>query len=183
MRTFWFFTTSDGNAPHFPPGVVPRRVSRVAPIRRLEPTAGHAHLWAGIARPDARLSGEGALHFHDVIFYAGNWHTLTTGATPHSHGIPETPTWWLVCAALRDVDVAACAADPQMFNIGEIVDGDLAPDTWSPATLETWQNRIEAALYLTLPDVVNSPPRFVVWLLNVLGLQTTSERAYRCPTD
>jgi hypothetical protein len=182
MRRFWFFTEDTAGQPHFPDGVVPRRAAYVRSIYRLGETAGHAHLWTGgMARPDARMTGDYALHFHDVVRYDGAWHVLTTGATAHEHDIPEQPDWWLICALLRDADVAACAADLQMYNVGEIVDGEMSTETWAAQTQTQWSNRMEAGLYLAMPDVVNSDERLVVWLCNVLGLRAEGERGYRCP--
>ena len=183
MRHFWFFTIDDGNRPHFPPGVVPRKASYVRAIYLLGATGGHAHLWTdGIGRPDARMEGEDyALHFHDIIRYGGAWHVITTGAPVHSHDVPEIPSWWLMSALMHDDDVAACAADDDMYNCGEVVDGELSTETWDGETQTTWTNRMENGLYLALPDVVNSDERFVVWLLNVLGLRASSDRGYRCP--
>jgi len=182
MRHFWFFTQDDSGKPHFPSGVVPRKASYVRPIYRLGTTASHAHLWTGgIGRPDARLTGDGELHFHDVVRYSGSWHVLTTGATQHDHDIPETPDWWLISALLRDADVAACSADPAMFNCGEVVDGELSTDTWDGTTQTTWTTRMETGLYLALPAEVTNNERLVVWLLNVLGLRALGDRGYRCP--
>jgi len=183
MRQFWFFTADGGNRPRFPAGVVPRRASYVKSFALLGATAGHAHLKiGGYARPDARLSGEPLLHYHDLIEYGGEWYQFTTGAADHEHEIPESPSWWLVCALLRDADVAACAADADMFNIGEIVDGELDATTWDAATLEQWQARMLAGLYLAMPDVVNDNARLIAWVKNVAGL-SGSERGYRCPGE
>ena len=151
MRQFWFFTTNDGGVPHFPAGVTPRRCSYVGALYRLGTTAGHAHLWlGGLARPDARLDPEvaGAFHFHDLVWYSNQWNQITTGAANHTHSVPDAPDWWLVCALLRDADVAACAADSDMFNIGEIVDGALSTETWDAGTQATWTARMLNGLYL-----------------------------------
>ena len=181
MRQFWFFTADDGGRPHFPAGVTPRRCSHVGALYLLGATSGHAHLWVGLGgRPDARMTGDYALHFHDVVWYSNAWHVLTTGAPDHDHDVPEQPTWWLVCALLRDADVATCAADAQMFNVGEITDGALSTTTWSAETQATWTSRMESGLYLALPEIVNNDERFVVWLKNLLGLRG-GERGYRCP--
>jgi hypothetical protein len=182
MRQFWFFSEDDGNRPHYPDGVTPRRESRARSVRLLETTAAHAHLWIpGFARPDSRLAGAEALHFHDVIWYNGAWHQITTGAGAHEHGIPAAPSYWLVCALLQDADVSLCAADPRIYSIGEVVDGSLSTGTWDAGTIALWQTRMEAAMYLAMPDTVINPERFVVWVANVLGLHATNERAYRCP--
>ncbi|MBD3299834.1 MAG: hypothetical protein GF347_00600 [Candidatus Moranbacteria bacterium] len=181
MRRFWFFTSDDGGRPHFPVGVVPRKASYVCPFTLLGETAGHAHLKIGShARPDARLSGDGALHFHDLIQHAGTWYTFTEGAANHEHTVPDSPSWQLMCATLRDEDVAACTADPQMFNVGEIVEGELSTEQWSGTEQTTWTNRMRAGLYLNLPAIINSNLRFVKWLLGIAGLEG-SERGYRCP--
>ena len=182
MRHFWFFTADDGGRPHFPAGVVPRKAAYVAPAYLLGVTAAHTHLWTGgMGRPDANLTGDGALHYHDVVRYGGAWHVLTHGAPDHDHAVPEQPDWWLVSALIRDEDLAACAADPQMFPVGEVVDGELSTETWDAGTVTTWATRMLNGLALVLPDVVNNNERMVVWIVNVLGLRADSERGYRCP--
>lgn len=181
----WFFTADDGGQPHFPAGVVPHKASYVAPVKRLGTTAGHAHLWAGVGRPDARLASSvsGYMHFHDVIRYEGAEYVFTKGAANHVHPVPEQPDYWLICALIRTPDVAACAADPQMFPIGEIVDGVLSDEPWDAADLAIWQARMLAALYLDMPAVVNSPKRMVCWIGRILGLEMTDETGYRCPGE
>ena len=186
MRQFWFFTANDGSRPHFPDGVTPRRCSYVGALYRLGTTAGHAHLWVGgQSRPDARLDPEvaGAFHFHDLVYYNSQWNQITTGAANHTHDVPEQPSYWLVCALLLDADVAACAADSDMYAVGEIVDGALSTETWDAGTQAQWETRMSARLYLALPSIVNNNDRLVAWLLGVLGLQSNRERGYRCPGD
>lgn len=181
MRQFWFFTADDGGRPHFPDGVVPRRASFVKGLKMLGITAGHKHLLiANVTRPDMTLTGTGRWHFHDLIPYGGAIHHFTWGAAHHTHDVPDTPTWWLVCALLHDADVPACAADPQMFNIGEIVDGEMDNTIWDAGTLVEWRGRMLNGLALEIPAVVNANDRLIEYIKGISGLEG-SERGHRCP--
>ena len=185
-RQFWFFTSDAGNTPHFPDGVTPLKASYVGAFRLLGTTASHAHLWiGGYARPDARLSSavSGYLHFHDLVEYGGAWYVFITGTANHQHAVPDSPSWWLVSALIGDADLAACAADPQMFPICQIgEDGNIDIATWEAAELATWQARMLAGLYLAMPAVVNNDDRLIAYVKNVAGL-SGSERGYRCPGE
>ena len=178
----WFFTADGGNRPHFPDGVVPQKASYVASLTLLGTMAGHAHLKVGgFARPDGRLGDvAGRYHFHDIVKYGGEWYVFTTGTANHEHEVPDAPSWWLVCALIRDEDVAACAADPQMFPIGQIMDGAISTETWDADELALWRARILAGLYLNMPAVINNDDRLVHYIKDVCGLDG-SEIGYRCP--
>ena len=180
-RRFWFFTSDAGNTPHFP--ATPEKASHVAPIYMLGTAAAHKHAWlGGICRPDAGLAGADAMHYHDIVEYQGTQYQLTTPeSTPaHSHDIPESPSYWLVCATVRDADLGAFASDPAVYPLAEVVDGVLSNDAWDQATFDTWETRFRVGLALDLPSVVNRDMRLVDWLKTVVGLRG-SETGYRCP--
>ena len=185
-RQFWFFTSDAGNTPHFPDGVVPLKASYVGAFKLLGTTASHAHLQVGgYARPDGRLSSavSGYLHFHDLIEYGGEWYVYTTGTANHQHAVPDSPSWWLVSALIRNEDVAACAADATMYDICEIgEDGAISTETWEAAEQDQWEARMLAGLYLKMPSTVSNDDRLIAFVKNVAGL-TGSERGYRCPGE
>ena len=183
MRHFWFFTADDGGRPHFPAGVVPRKAAYVHGFELVGETAGHAHLKLGaILLPDARLEGDYAMHYHHAIQYGGAWHVVTFGAPDHDHEISGQPDWWFMCALIRNADVAACATDPSMYPVAEIVEGELSTEDWDAETVATWAARMENGLYLSMPDGVSNDDRLVEWLKGVSG-KTGSERGYRCPGE